>query len=351
MGESPGSAIRKSWRAGTLKAAARDWRRAGLPSWYVRESSSAGNTHPLVAICHPTVRPLALTTPSVNCRASPVEQRQQWDPHRPLAKRDTALEIVDGPAGSSREERSRDRSEREIGCRGRQPIFVNSNIPTSYRAGGGARTRDVQLGKETGLRARGGLWNGTRSVDVRNTSLRNGRSVLKNGVGGPTVDPRWTHGGPSRLGMLPRSTPRRTRTRDDRAMDAEPLDHSLLGIYRTTSCPSQTSGQFTCELTSTAMMIAVPTACAVARPVSAGSVATVVRSDDHWMRRLAVSWPTGTANVATPPTATVSAAGTVSPGGFGQGAPIGSIPLQPMQPSATPTTRANFPQRARSQPP
>jgi hypothetical protein len=59
-------------------------------------------------------------------------------------------------------------------------------------AGDRTRTGDVQLGKETGRRTHGRLYDGTRREDVQNTPAQNGGSVLENGLGGRSVDPGIT---------------------------------------------------------------------------------------------------------------------------------------------------------------
>lgn len=56
-------------------------------------------------------------------------------------------------------------------------------------AGDGTRTHDVQLGEATGLRRQASLYHGTRLQGVQTTLLLSGRSDLKNGIGGPSVDP------------------------------------------------------------------------------------------------------------------------------------------------------------------
>ncbi len=73
------------------------------------------------------------------------------------------------------------------GCPG--DLVFSCNYSTDQGAGDRTRTGDVQLGKVTGLRVQTALYYGTRPEDVHTSPLQNGRSGLKNGVGGPLVDP------------------------------------------------------------------------------------------------------------------------------------------------------------------
>jgi hypothetical protein len=78
-----------------------------------------------------------------------------------------------------------------IGCRDRQQIFSHPMITMTCRAGDRTRTGDVQLGKVTGLQVHSSLYHGTRPEDAQTSPLQNGRSGLKNGLGGPSVDPTF----------------------------------------------------------------------------------------------------------------------------------------------------------------